>query len=68
MAATRIFLVRVQHQAAGFSASARRVDEEAARHFDQPLPLLEFLVGLPPPTPAPAAAPPGGPDEVDPAH
>jgi hypothetical protein len=61
MAATRIYLVRILNQAAGFQASARRVDEEAARHFDQPLPLLEFLVG---PLPAATPIPPGGDDET----
>jgi hypothetical protein len=67
MAAIRLYLVRVQNAAAGFSASARRVDEEVARHLDQPLPLLEFLVGAPPAAPDPP--PPGAPDDPnDPAR
>lgn len=45
MASVHVFIVRINRDAPGFRASARRVDEEVAGHFDQPLPLLEFLVG-----------------------
>lgn len=45
MGRVHLFIVRVDRDAAGFQASARRVDEEVAGHFDQPLTLLEFLVG-----------------------
>ncbi len=45
MACVHLFIVRIERDAPGFQASARRVDEEVAGHFDQPQTLLEFLVG-----------------------
>lgn len=51
MASVHLFIVRIEREAPGFRASARRVDEEAAGHFDQPQTLLEFLVGPPHPVP-----------------
>lgn len=65
MAGVHLFIVRVDRHAPGFRASARRVDEEVAGHFDQPQMLLEFLVGrLPESAPEPPA-PQGEPDAPD---
>lgn len=47
MGSVQLFIVRVDRDAAGFQASARRVDEEVAGHFDQPQTLLDFLLGRP---------------------
>lgn len=51
MAGTHLFIVHIRREGPAFSASARRIDEELAGHFDQPLTLLEFLVGPVPPAP-----------------
>ncbi|MBL8307517.1 MAG: hypothetical protein JNM33_12540 [Rubrivivax sp.] len=53
MAGTRLYIVRICREGPAFSASARRVDEEVAGHFDQPLALLEFLLGPASPAPPP---------------
>jgi hypothetical protein len=44
MAATHLFIVRIDRQGAAFVATARRVDEEAVGHFVQPQALMDFLV------------------------
>lgn len=63
MAGTHLFIVRIRREGPAFSASARRIDEEVAGHFDQPLTLLEFLVG--PVPPAPPGPPQGETDDHD---
>ncbi len=45
MGRVQLFIVQVERDAPAFRASARRIDEEVAGHFDQPQSLLEFLVG-----------------------
>lgn len=51
MGRVHLFIVSIDRDAPDFRASARRVDEEVAGRFDQPLRLLDFLVGRPPRAP-----------------